>query len=610
MAQSNKINILGQSLIELLVAIGVAAAILPAVLTGFVSGREGKVSGDLRLRAIGYLKEAEEATRVVRESGWEAFAVNGTYHPEILGSTWVLRTNAEPISDFERSIIIADSDPVDPSIKKVTYTVSWGDDARERVISESFLTRYLENDVYTETLQSQFDLGILTNTVVTNVSGGEVQLGAGGKGDWCKPSLSLAQFDLPKNGVANAVSAINGRVFAGTGDNASGVSFANVSVDDSDPPNVSTLGTYDGYKTNDVFGEENYAYLATDTASKEVEIIDLTTNPYSEAGFFNAPGPTNATSVYVLGNVGYVTTGSIFYTFDLASKSGSRGQLGSVSLAGNGTSIFVVGNYAYVATSGSSAELQIVDVTNPASLSVVGQTNTTSGVGRDVFVNSTGTRAYLVTAESSSQNEFFIIDVGSKSGAQPILGSFDTNGMSPKGVTVVPGNRAIMVGTGGNEYQVINITNDVPSTCPNIDSFLNIDTGVNGVSSVIYGEKAYSYIITGDASSELKIIEGGPGGGSSSNEGNFESQIFDATHQVSFNRFSANSIIPSGTSITYQVAVSDAVAGSCSGASFSFVNSVGPISLAGQCFKYKVNMASSDSTTTPIFTDITINYSP
>lgn len=602
-------NNLGQSLVELLLAIGIASAVLPAVITGFVSSREGKVTQDLRLRAVGYLKEAEEAVRVVREKDWTNFAVNGTYHPVISGSTWSLISGVESISDFTRSIIISDMNPIDPSVKLINITVSWGIGSTKEVSSKFYLTRYLENDVYTETTATQFNAGILSNTVVTNTSGGEIQLGSGGKGDWCKPNLSYSEFDLPKSGVANAISAINGRVFAGTGDNASGVSFANISVDDNDPPNIFTLGTYDGYKTNDVFGEENYAYLATDTTAKEVEIINLTSNPYSESGWFNAPGSTNASSVFVSGNVGLVTSGSNLYTFDLTSKSGSRNQLDSITLSGVGNSIFVVGSYAYVATSGSSSELQIIDVSNSSDINIVGQVNIDSGAGRDVYVNSVGTRAYLVTTESGSQKELFIIDITNKN-SPSILGSYDTNGMSPKGVTVVPGNRAIIVGTGGYEYQVVNITNDNPVVCPNSEGLLNIDSGVNGVSSVIYGEKAYSYIITGDAGSELKIIEGGPGGGSSENNGTFESQIFDVGHPVSFNRFSATTIIPSGTSITYQVAVSDPVSGLCSNAVFNFIDSTGPIYLAGQCFKYKALLLSEDSTTTPILESITINYSP
>ncbi|MCX6793908.1 MAG: hypothetical protein NTY06_02270, partial [Candidatus Gottesmanbacteria bacterium] len=179
--------------------------------------------------------------------------------------------------------------------------------------------------------------------ITTDTWDGEVTLGAGGKGDWCEPNLSIAALDLPKNGVANAVSAIPNQVFAGTGDNASGVSYATVNINESDPPVAAISGTYDGFKTNAIFGEQNYAYLATDNNFKEIEIINLTTNPYSEAGYFDAPSNGDGNSIYVSGNVGYMTSGNIFYTFDLTSRSGSRSKLGSVTMAGTGIKTIVVG---------------------------------------------------------------------------------------------------------------------------------------------------------------------------------------------------------------------------------------------------------------------------
>ena len=66
--------------------------------------------------------------------------------------------------------------------------------------------------------------------MVTNNSGGEITLGSGGAGAWCSPELTIAALDLPKSGAANAVTAIEGKAFAATGDNASGVAFAEVSV--------------------------------------------------------------------------------------------------------------------------------------------------------------------------------------------------------------------------------------------------------------------------------------------------------------------------------------------------------------------------------------------
>jgi hypothetical protein len=470
-------------------------------------------------------------------------------------------------------------------------------------------------------------------------------MGLGGLGDWCNPNLSIASFDLPKSGVANAISAIEGQVFTGTGDNASGISYADVNITNTNPPTALTSGTFDGFKTNGIFGENDYAYLATDSNSNEVEIIDLNqqdpvTKKYSEAGYYNVPGNTNANSVYVLNNIGYATTPSKLYTYDLTSRSGSRSDLGNVTLAGAGNKVIVKvfdGNtYAFVAVGSGSNQLQIVQVTNGGqTLSVLGQATVNGGNGVDLFVNDTGTRVYLATTYVAGKSDLFIIDITSKSGNLPVLGTYSTNGMNPKGVAVVPGNHVIIVGTSGEEYQVANISSD-EMTITHCGG-LNIDTGVNGVASVLEADNdAYSYLITGDASSELKIIEGGPGGSFGFN-GTYISAPFDTNGSFShaFNRFYANVSVPLQTSISLQVAVADAGSNGCIDANYTFIGpdptdylgshfnpagSVisGQIPLTtfqnyvnpGRCFKYKAYLNTPDSSRTPALLDMNINYSP
>ncbi len=633
----------GAALVELLLALALTTVLLPALITGFVSASQGKVQQIERSQATMLVREAREALRIIRERGWEYISANGTYHPVVSGSDWILVPGAETINSQTRSIEIADAyrdesgslvsqgGTIDPSTKAITITVAWSALFPYSVTSQLYISRFT-NQVYTQSSQSDFSSGALVNSTITNTNGGEVTLGAGGGGDWCSPNLSIAAHDLPKSGVANAVTSIEGRVFAGTGDNASGVSFANVMISNDRPPVASIAGEFDGYKTNGVFGESNYAYLATDTNTKEIEIIDLTsynpsTGKYSESGYFNAPGNGNGNSVYVSGNTGYMTAGNTLYTFDLSSKSGSRNALDAdgVTLAGIGNKIMVVGTFAYVAVNSTSTQLQILDVSNTSNLVVVGQAQLTAQEGIDVFVNPTATRAYLATKTSFTQRELFILDISTKSGNHTPIGSYDTSGMNPKGITIVPGNKAIIVGIGGEEYQAINIVNEAnPSYCGG----LNIDSGVNGVSSILESDgDAYSYIITGDSSSELKIIEGGPGG-QYAVSGTFTSSIFDATKSATFNRFDVQSTIPNQTNIRYQFAITDAVSGSCSNAAYTFIgpdktdttffatssalplSSSGPYKNPAQCLRYKVYFDTLDRLQSPIFEDIVINYSP
>ncbi|MBA3723843.1 MAG: hypothetical protein H0W89_03025 [Candidatus Levybacteria bacterium] len=661
-----KIQQKGQLLLELMLTIGLAAILIPALLTGLVASREGKVQQENRMQAVSLLKEAEEAVRFIKENNWNAIAdvtVGSAYHPVVSGSTWALTSGTETINGFTRAVtvsnvsrdsagkIVSSGGTIDPSTKAIDITISWNIPNISTVNSKFLLTR-VGNMTYTDTTTTQFNAGTTTTSTVLATTGsgiandGQVQLGAGGgsQSDWCAPSLTITPHDLPKSGVANAITAIEGRAFAGTGDNASGVSFANLSITTARPPITTTLGTFDGFKTNAVFGDANYGYLGTDNNSKEVVIVNFATNPYSEVGYFNISGSSNGESVFVLGNIGYVINGNTLHTFNLSSKSGSRAQLGSITLDGTATKIYAVGNYAYVAINGTANQLEIIEVSNGGATLTKRSSLTVAGQGgKDIFVNPSGTRAYLATGTSTTQRELFIINTTTKT-SPSLVSSYEANGLSPKGVTVVTNNKAILVGTGGEEYQVINIVNE---TAPTRCGGLNIDSGVNGVSSVLEADgDVYSYIITGDASSEFKIIEGGAGAAFSST-GTFESATFDpytvdgGINTRSFNRFVATVANPNQTFLKMQVGVAGVnVSNNCTGVSFRYVGPLGSSALdgsgkpidyfspvgstitgliplitsgsyqnPGRCFRYKLWFDTSDSTQTPIFYNVIVNYS-
>lgn len=626
----------GQFIVEFLVAMGFAAVVLPAILTGLIITRSGKAQHEQRLGSIELLKEASEAVRIVREGGWNFIEENGIYHPVINLNTWALASGPDEINGYTRSVEIEDAMRLnnaivesggtpDLSTKKITITVSWLTPLPSSISEVFYLTRF-KNISHTTTTVEDFNRGSNTNTVIVNNLGGEVVLGAGGGGNWCDPNLSIATVDLPKQGVANAIAAIEGQVIAGTGENASGVSFARINVSNANPPSGKIVGEYSGFKTNDVFNEADYSYIATDTNSKEVVILNTQSVPYAEAGYFNAPENGNGDSIFVSSNIGYMTSANMLYTFDLTNKTESRSQLGSLDLGSVGKDIVVIGEYAYIAVDSTSNQLLIVKVSdNGTKLDVVGQANLNGQGGIRLFVNSSSTHAYVATAASSTQPEMFIIDISGKTGSQSTIGSYDSNGMDPKGITVVPG-RAILVGESGEEYQVINIIDEKNLTkCGG----LGVDSGVRGVASIIESDgDAYSYIITGDSNAELKIIEGGPGG-QFSLTGEFESDILDASSSAFFNRILFNFNKPALSDINFQVAGADAINNSCSGANFVYVGEDGTSSTyftddgqipanddgegyenPARCFRFKAFLSSQDLIFTPTLYDVIVNYSP
>jgi len=193
----------GQSLVEILIAIGLTGILLPALLTGLVSSREGKAQEGQRLQATALLRESEEAVRSVREKGWTNIAANGTYYPEISGSSWVLTScggSCPTINGYPRQIVISDAqrDPssgnivesegtVDPSTKKVENTVSWSTPSASSLQTTSYYQRYLGNAAWTQTTDTDFNAGLHSNTqTVGTGQNGSVELtqSVGGSTDY------------------------------------------------------------------------------------------------------------------------------------------------------------------------------------------------------------------------------------------------------------------------------------------------------------------------------------------------------------------------------------------------------------------------------------------
>jgi len=235
--------------VEILVAFGLASIFLPAIIIGFISGSSGKAQQELRLKAVGLLKEGEEAARSARDGSWTNISVNGTYYPKVVNNAWILTNDQayKTVGDFERSIVISDVSPADPSKKKIVVTVTWVNVFPTTISDNFYLTRW--KNISSSLTAS----GTLLNQ---------------GNGDWCAPSLSLGSVDLG-NATAQSISATQGQVTTGTGQAAAGFTFVNALLTDPQypaTPSASAVNTFNGpTKTNDVFGnplkEKSYSLL-------------------------------------------------------------------------------------------------------------------------------------------------------------------------------------------------------------------------------------------------------------------------------------------------------------------------------------------------------------
>ncbi|MCA9371797.1 prepilin-type N-terminal cleavage/methylation domain-containing protein [Candidatus Woesebacteria bacterium] len=635
MQQTNR----GQTLIELLLAIALMAAIMPALATALITSREAKPQNERRTQAYQLMREEVEAIKIIKDAGWSGVQTNGIYHPEIAGSTWALVAGDETINGVTRNIVISDvyrdqnqvitqtEGTLDPSTKLITLNLSWTQPIANNISSSLYITRFNDNAVYIQTTENDFSTGTLDNVAITNTNDGEIVLGAGGSGNWCDPqSFIVDELDLPGNGDAKDVQVVAGYAITGT-HQSSGGNYLGMNISNGNPPEASVAFSLPGYKTNDVFYADGYAYFATENINRDVVIVDTTTG--QEVGYYDDPNLLGtAQGVFVKGNIGYVTIGFRLHTFDLSSKNGSRPQLDSAFLGffSTGYRLYVVDDYAYVAVDFGSQELGIYHINPNGYINKTGYANVNGASGREVYVNESATRAYLATTSDSNKDEFFIIDISNKNGSRPVISSYNANGMNPTGVTLATFNKAILVGNGGEEYQVIDIADKQnPIRCGGLD----VNEGIWGVSAVLEQDgEAYSYIVTQDNDAEFKIIVGGPGGNYASS-GTYESTPFDAQFTTAFNRLIPTANTPTNTSAEYQIAIADAINDNCNDSLYEFVGPDGTNQTfytmnshlllddsgsgyenPGRCMKYRVYLATSDSSSTPIFEEIQINYAP
>ncbi len=628
----------GFSLVELLVAVAIFGLVIGGVSFFAVDSLRGSRNIQLRVKAVLYVREATHAVLLNKDMSWRSIidqADGNTKHVVYSNGHYSLADGGEDKQDVSLSIVI---DSVyrdgsgeivqtggieDPHSKMITVSASWPDMFRtEQSIHSTFYVNDWNTKYWVDTEESDFIAGVHDLTIPVSNNGGEVELESKVYGDWCNPSLAMSSADLPGQGVAQTLWAVPGEAFAGTGQNASGLSFIDIVIGEEDPPVVTIQGSYDGAKTNNVFGEDVYAYIATDTNAEEIQILDISGSSISKIGYCDIPGSSDAESVFVLDDIGYAVAGSSFYTFNLTSRSGSRLVMDSVSLAGTGKSIKVQGNFAYVAIDSSSTQMQIINVADPSNIQIIGNAQLTAGAGVDVFVREDSNRLYLATAASSSYHEVFILDSTTKTGAHPAITSFDTNGMGPTGLVVVPDERLIVVGKSGEEYQVYNIESETfPSQCGGIQ----VDSGINDLASVTNANgDVFSYIVTGDTSAEMKLIKGGVGGGGPGGHGfvpagTFISRVFDTQSDESYYyTLEVDGTFPAGTDIRAQIRSGPALDLSSrpwigpdgTGMSYFSEGTGSPIppTLSGNRYvQYKV-LLDSDTVYTPIFEELRINY--
>jgi len=628
----------GFSLVELLVALGIFMVIATTLIVFSIDSAVAirnswdRVEGTIFLQKIvnildikkadkwsniGQIEKGQEYCVDLTSPTYEIIpgrCVNGVFeYFFILGDVY---------RDENRNIVDSGG-TLDLHSRRLDFTITWLGYRNHRfTLTDTKFINDWSSFEWKQTTQDDFNLGSHNLTETVADGDGAVKMERIIYGDWCNPTLTISYYDMPGQGIPKSIYGIPGDLSMGTGGNASGFAYMNVLVNTDYPPVMTEQETFDGYKTNNVYAEPQFVYLATDTNQKEVVILDRETTPITEIGYFDIPGNDDGVDVFVSNNVGYVLGNSALYLFDLSSKYGSRPIIGSsISIPTSPIKVIVKDNYAFVLSNNATNQLHIIDLN---SKTIVGTASIDYRYATDMYINNNSTRAYIVTQNSTSYNEFYIIDISTKTGSRPIINKFELGGMSATGVTIIEENaRAIVVGTGGTEqYQVFIIDNEYAVTkCGG----LTVSEGIFDVTSLVDSMgSSYSYIITGHSSRELQIIRGGPGGGDGTGYGysptaQYTSVIFDSQYDMS--TMTMLDVIfqqPAGSNIKFQVRsgnqadLSDAVWFGPDGTEATYFSGANTFVLpiindSTRYFQYKI-FFESNTAVSPILEEMIIGY--
>jgi type II secretory pathway pseudopilin PulG len=591
----------GQSLIEILIAIALAAVILPALFMGFAASREGKAQEGERLQAVALNKEMEEAVRSVKENGWTALAT-GTYHATVSGTTWALASGSETVGNFTRAITITQTS--DPSIKKIDYSTTWTQPSAGSITTTEYLTRFLGNAIKNHTTTSDFSGGTFTNSRPLAVGDGAIELTPAISGGTVTDDYTTSAnytFDSAKIEVTGGVAQLKniGTPVSGQttnpGFNTNATGWAPINYGD----NISQAGSYQatggnpgGYIRMNLPRSNNhrsgiYYYQGFTTT---------TTNPSSTLGFSWRVTAYNATptSFHLYAWIDGTATGTpVTQVWDSGNITSTSGWSGTVNI--NPASFITVPGTYY--------------------LKIGGYIDTTSGnkgpftFGYDnVLLNWSGTSSSYasdsptIVPTTSFQPAGLTAWTSFSSTEVPNGGSVRYQLSDDDGATWKYYNGGWVTATLATHYNSATVINTNISTFP-------VTTGKIRVKAFLIG--------SGTQQVKLDQIIIGYSGASGGNSGTYTSTAIDAGSVVAFNRIIWTEVNTANTTVSFKIAVNSDnstwnFVGPDGTAGTSFTGGGGEIpanSIEGRYIKYQISFASTN-TDLPNVTDVSINYSP
>lgn len=433
----------GFSPVEALLAATVFGMVVVAIVGAIIFGRTSTATSGERQRATLLAEEGVEAVRNMRDAAYTNLA-DGTYGLAKSGNVWTLSGSSDTTGIFTRSVTIS---AVDTGRKTVTANVSWPYGTTSSQVSvSSRLTNWTSSiaswangvvaggydaagttNGYEVATQGNYAYLIrnssgvvnfliidISNTAAPTLLGSltlpNTPTNVAVSGNYAYVSNSSTAGELQIINVTNPAAPSLAATYNAPGTGGGGLSVvvkdtnvylgraANLANGEITVVNVATptaptlVGKYNNnISINELVISGNYLYAATNSLLTDMLVVDIS-NPASPtpiSEFNTLTLLTATTGVSVSGNRAYLVAGSLVMSVDITNPYLPI-AMGTYTLAGSGAGTDVqiddTGGYLFVGSANTTAELRILNVSNPAAMmltrtiDVSGTASTVNGV--------------------------------------------------------------------------------------------------------------------------------------------------------------------------------------------------------------------------------------
>jgi len=439
-------NSQGQSLLELLIAIAIVSITLGSAIIVVFGNQSLFTDKRLAARASALAAEGLAAVKSVAERSWDELSL-GQHGLTFGSSEWQFSGTQDVTEIFTRQISITSGET---NVKDIVSKVSWQTDPQRPLKVE--LTLRLTN------WQGLFGDWQNPQTL------GTVDLGPGEEGTDLKVRNKIVYMTAEASAVAKPdffiINATNG----------------------ASPFIVSSLNTGPGLNAIAIGGD--YAYVAQKSSTQQLQIINISNiNNPSLVTSYALPGITGSgaegQTVFYRDSKVYigtkVATGPEFHIIDVANPA-SPISLGSYAINDNVNEIYIDDDRAYLATDLNMAGLMILDVSNPASITLLGQAYASDTKSVHMKVPS---QTFIGPAQ-----DLYIVNA-SNPGSIATIGSINAGDIVQD---VFARDYLVFLATANSnkEFQVINIANPASPTLHAFFNFPQVATGIDYENNIVY----------------------------------------------------------------------------------------------------------------------------